>query len=245
MALIDHRGRLFGRLNLIDAFAVSFVLLLIPVVYSCVLLFRTPKPSLTTVTPSKAAEKKPIRLEIAGHDLTPFLKAKVGGLTYRVSIVSPEEGTIELPDGLPAGTYDVVLLDEVNPVATRTNALTVLAPAPPPPPVEAFLRVRFVVRPEVTLRIGDTDGDAVIESVDPHREPTTARQNIMTAGQAYDVEQRLDFVRVTLRLHVVSDGSLWYYGAQTVSEGALLTFSGSHGSMQGWIESFNVTKGVS
>ena len=42
MRLIDDRGRLFGRWNVIDAAALGLALLLIPVAYGASILFRTP-----------------------------------------------------------------------------------------------------------------------------------------------------------------------------------------------------------
>ena len=40
MSVIDEQGRLFGRVNLIDAFVVLFVLGLIPMAYGTALLFQ-------------------------------------------------------------------------------------------------------------------------------------------------------------------------------------------------------------
>ena len=56
MTVLDDRGRLFGRVNLVDALGLGFVILLIPIAYGTWLLFR-PKPvhitSVTRVTLSK------------------------------------------------------------------------------------------------------------------------------------------------------------------------------------------------
>ncbi len=52
MSLVDDRGRVFGRYNLVDV-AVAFVLLgLIPLGYGAYALFRTPLPKLTVVEPA-------------------------------------------------------------------------------------------------------------------------------------------------------------------------------------------------
>ena len=44
MALIDEQGRLFGKVNLIDALVALVALLLIPLAYGAFLLFRAPVP---------------------------------------------------------------------------------------------------------------------------------------------------------------------------------------------------------
>jgi hypothetical protein len=43
VTVLDDRGRLFGRVNLVDALVVGFIVLLIPVAYGTWLLFR-PSP---------------------------------------------------------------------------------------------------------------------------------------------------------------------------------------------------------
>ena len=52
MPLIDERGRVFGRWNLIDALVVIGVILLLPVGYGAYRLFRTPTPDIATVEQS-------------------------------------------------------------------------------------------------------------------------------------------------------------------------------------------------
>ena len=47
MALIDERGRLFGRINLIDLAVIVFVAVLIPLGYGAYLVFRAPAPHIT------------------------------------------------------------------------------------------------------------------------------------------------------------------------------------------------------
>ena len=45
-ALVDGEGRLFGRINLVDAVCVLFLIGLVPVAYGSLLLFRPALPSL-------------------------------------------------------------------------------------------------------------------------------------------------------------------------------------------------------
>jgi hypothetical protein len=52
MPLIDDRGRVFGKINLIDLALLVFALLLVPLGYGAYLLFRTPPPQLLGVSPN-------------------------------------------------------------------------------------------------------------------------------------------------------------------------------------------------
>jgi hypothetical protein len=53
MPLVDERGRLFGRINLIDAGVGVLILLLIPLGYAAYRLSRTPIPSITVALPGR------------------------------------------------------------------------------------------------------------------------------------------------------------------------------------------------
>ena len=60
MPVIDERGRVFGRLNLVDAAIVVLVLVLVPAAYGAYVLFKEPAPKLTpawkpTPLPEKSA----------------------------------------------------------------------------------------------------------------------------------------------------------------------------------------------
>ena len=46
MPIVDERGRVAGRINLIDAVAAVVIVVLVPVAYGAYLLFRTPQPKL-------------------------------------------------------------------------------------------------------------------------------------------------------------------------------------------------------
>ena len=74
MTLIDDRGRIGGRLNVIDAAAAIVLLLLVPLAFAAYLLFRTPTPSLARVVPATLLEGPDQRLEIDGENLRPFMR---------------------------------------------------------------------------------------------------------------------------------------------------------------------------
>ena len=55
MALVDEQGRLFGRVNLLDAILAVCILGLVPLAYGAYVLFRTPEPRLTAVDPPRSS----------------------------------------------------------------------------------------------------------------------------------------------------------------------------------------------
>jgi hypothetical protein len=129
MSLIDDRGRLFGRINLIDAFVAVALLGLIPLAYGAFVLFRVPVPKITAISPAQVAERQEATLQITGEDLRPFLDVRFGTFASKGFLVqSPTRAEVKLPD-LPAGTYDLTLLDQGQVLTVKPGALTVGAPA--------------------------------------------------------------------------------------------------------------------
>ena len=66
--MIDERGRLFGRLNIVDAAIGALVLLLLPAAYGAYVLFRAPVPKLTAVNPPTLKQGPNLQVEIRGGD---------------------------------------------------------------------------------------------------------------------------------------------------------------------------------
>jgi hypothetical protein len=132
MSLIDERGRLFGKVNLIDAIVGVVALGLIPLAYGAFLLFRVPAPTITTIAPAQVVAHQGGTVQITGTDLRPFLTARLG--TFPVTgflIQSPTLAEIKLPD-LPPGSYDLTLADQGQELAVKPGALTVVAPPSAP-----------------------------------------------------------------------------------------------------------------
>jgi hypothetical protein len=130
MTVIDERGRVFGRINLIDAGAALLLFVLIPVAYSAYLLFRTPPPKLTSIAPNKVYWGPNQRVQIQGLNLRPFMRVSFGanqGVTF--SINSTTSAQVEVPE-LPPGVYDVVLYDYRQEVDRLPKALTILSLSP-------------------------------------------------------------------------------------------------------------------
>jgi len=84
--VVDADGRLFGRVNLVDAVALLFVLGLVPVAYASLLMFRPARPTVKSVEPSEVnKEERRIanglvirrKLKVRGDNLTPMLRASI------------------------------------------------------------------------------------------------------------------------------------------------------------------------
>lgn len=126
MAIIDDRGRLFGRLNIIDALIGLLVLGLIPLAYGAYLLFRQPEPALAGVEPARVTLAATSRVIVTGSNLRPYLRVSFNdtqGTTF--GFISPERAEVRLPADLPTGVYDVVLYDAARVVDRLPQALTV------------------------------------------------------------------------------------------------------------------------
>lgn len=129
MPLIDDRGRLFGRINLIDAAVLLAVGVLIPLMYGAYLLFQPDPPRLLGVTPAQI-EPGTLRVEVKGEHFRPALRVRVGTFATRFLMADPETGIVELPPQLEPGSYDLFLLDEAEVIQRLPGALSVVAPPP-------------------------------------------------------------------------------------------------------------------
>lgn len=135
MAIIDERGRVFGRINLIDAGVVLAVVVLMPLAYAAYTLLRPLPVRISRLEPAQVIQGRTARVTLSGENLRPYLRAQVGGQQpNRFLIESPTQGEMVLPDLAP-GTYDVMLYDEAELVAKRPGALVVVPPPPLPPAI--------------------------------------------------------------------------------------------------------------
>src|SRR4051794_33292264 len=132
MPIVDERGRVGGRLNLVDAAAVLVVVLLIPAAYLAYLLFRAPQARLLKVEPSSIVQGANTRLLIWGENLRPFMRVSMNDIQARDFLIGSTKGAeANLPD-LPPGTYDVVLYDYAQEVSRLAKAVTVVPATPTP-----------------------------------------------------------------------------------------------------------------
>src|SRR4051812_44313456 len=114
MPVIDERGRLFGRINLIDALVIAAGGVLLPGPDGAYVLFRTPSPTITSVEPSTLTQAPVLSIVVHGTNMRPYLRARVGTTFTPFLIEAPGVAEVKLPANLPPGTYDLVLFDEAQ-----------------------------------------------------------------------------------------------------------------------------------
>lgn len=147
MPLIDDRGRLFGRINLIDGLVAIVILGLIPLAYGAMALFRVPTPTIAAITPTQIPAGEVGTLQLTGADLRPFMLARFNEVPAAAFLIqSPTRAEVKVP-ALPAGTYDLVLSDEAKDLVRLPGALTVAAPAMPSVVVDLQVTGEFLVGP--------------------------------------------------------------------------------------------------
>ena len=134
MPIIDDQGRIFGRLNLVDAAVGVLLLVLLPAAYGSYLLFRAPTPRLTSVIPSSLRAGPGAQVEVRGENFRPYMRVSFNDVQGRSFLFySPASAFVQLPD-LPTGTYDVVLYDYMQEVSRLPAAFT-SEPKPAPPKI--------------------------------------------------------------------------------------------------------------
>jgi IPT/TIG domain-containing protein len=123
--LVDDRGRIAGRFNLVDIAAAVLLFLIVPLAVGAYLLFRTPPPTLDNVTPKMLVEGPGQRLEIDGTNLRPFLRVSFNSTPAASFLLgSTTYALVDVPELAP-GVYDVVLFDYAREVARLPKAVTI------------------------------------------------------------------------------------------------------------------------
>jgi hypothetical protein len=263
--LVDSQGRLFGRLNVIDAFVLAFVLLLVPVGYAAYAVFRLPAPSIESVTPTEFVESPRPRVRITGRNLMPYLSAYISPagqplpryLDNRAQteatflIESPLSAVLDLPPLTP-GVYDLYLFNQANQLVKVANAFTVESSAARKAQAEALrdktvaeLRVRVLVEPELAVR--PKAGD-----VDTHGSPTNTGEPDATLlgvdrGRLRSAADGSEKVPLVLHLRVpVSRGAdgLWSYKGHRARVGETMAFGTRDYYALGMIIDATIPEGV-
>lgn len=134
MSYVDERGRLFGRINLVDASVAAVILLLIPLAYATFLLFKPAAPRITGVAPSSiskeeqrisAGGKLVAKFKIKGEGFTPLLRARIGDTDALGLVFETPNSADVLVGPVSPGAHDLVLLDGVQEVARARGAITI------------------------------------------------------------------------------------------------------------------------
>src|SRR5262249_1315108 len=132
MSIVDERGRVLGRVNLVDATALLIVAILIPAAYLAYLLFRAPQARLLKVEPSSIIQGTNVRLLLWGENLRPFMRVSMNDVQARDFMIGSTKGAeANLPE-LEPGTYDVVLHDSAQELTRLPKAVTVVPATPTP-----------------------------------------------------------------------------------------------------------------
>lgn len=136
MSVIDQDGRLFGRVNLVDAAILIVILLLIPVGYATFLLFRPERPAIESVTRVEIGNEErrvssgtilTAKLKVTGTGFNPLLRARIGSIDA-VGLVFENPNSVDVIVGVvPPGKHDLVLYDGVQEVARARDAVEVQA----------------------------------------------------------------------------------------------------------------------
>ena len=134
--IIDSRGRVFGRINIVDALVVLFVFALLPVAYATYLLFRPATPTITSVERVEISREERrvaggnvilAKLKVKGSGFSPMLRASVGSVPALGFVFENPNSADVIVGEMPPGSFDVVLLDGVHEVARAANAFVVEA----------------------------------------------------------------------------------------------------------------------
>lgn len=135
MALIDSRGGLFGRVNLIDAVAAVALAMSVTAGVLAYRVVRIHEPVITAVSPPMPAASDTMRVGLTGRHFRPFLKAFVvarGSESSAIARAQPVQFWIGTPTAvelrltaLEPGSYDVQLYDGQRLVARRESAFTI------------------------------------------------------------------------------------------------------------------------
>lgn len=132
MSMIDENGRVFGRINLVDAGILFFILLLLPIGYATFLLFKPERPSIESVTLVDLGNEErrvssgtilTAKLKVKGSGFNPLMRARIDSIDA-VGMVYENPNSVDVIVGVvPPGKHDLVLYDGVQEVARARGAV--------------------------------------------------------------------------------------------------------------------------
>jgi hypothetical protein len=237
MAVIDREGRLFGRINLIDAMVGVAIAGLVPLGFGAYLLFRTPRPSIASVEPARIDPDRPVTLRVSGSDLRPYLRARLGTIDASAFLIeSPSAADVKFPALVP-GRYDFILLDEGRELARKPGAVTVngRVDAGRPRAAVGRLQVRFAAWPGVFEHVKVADVDVSATSDSGEGATLTAVGSMRREdGRIFGIPQELAVFEATVRLPLQMSAG-WQYAGRPVRIGAPFSFDTGTYHLDGWV----------
>ena len=237
MPVIDANGRLFGRINVIDAVALAAVIVAAPAMALGYRALKHQPVEISDVRPSTLTAGQPMRVRLTGRELRPFLQAYAGRtgqpftlqevdrLSQRASflLASPTSVELVLPE-LQPGTYDLRLYDQGHEVASRTAAITVREPEHPKGLRE--VTVRFYPLPETVplIHVGDRDlpGGATVAAARTTGERAEIMEMRLTQDDSVWSGQKMtgQLVELTLQVPQIEvEADRWLYGDRMIRAG--------------------------
>lgn len=131
MAMVNERGELFGRWNIVDALIALLMLVLVPLSYGAYQLFKAPLPTLQRVEPAAVTYGPNMRFKVRGENLRPYLRVSLNNHQGKTFLFGDStEADVELLD-VPPGVYDVVLYDQAQERSRLPKAFTIAPSALP------------------------------------------------------------------------------------------------------------------
>lgn len=270
MALIDDKGRVLGRVNLIDAALLVFVLALIPIGVVASRVFRERVPRIDAVLPASQPAGPGRRIRLKGADFRPYLRLFVSPAGEPFSLQdrteahtegvflleSPTDVEVQLPP-LPAGSYDIHLFDESREILARPSAITL------EPPSVMMLRasVRFIALADVAalLKTGDNDlsdvasaasvtspARAVIETVAPSAAAISAVDGLPAkGGRTISVASPARAVDARVAIPAAKNSlGIWTYRDQPIRPGDVFSFETASYSVRGVVTAVSMGDGA-
>jgi len=223
MPLLDEDGRLFGRFNAFDMLVVAALAALLPLGYAAWVLFRTPLPVITHISPAVVRPHQAGQhVQIDGEHLRPYLRADVGNVPAEYLFATPDRAFVELPP-LEPGKYDLVFI-ESRVIARVPNAITVADPT------YVEIVVRFATRPEIVKAIEQARQQPIPKTMRPETpKPELISYDVtdeLVGTTKSDLEEgRLIVIRARVRVPAVKTGEEWVYERQPLKAGANFTLA--------------------
>lgn len=235
MTLVDDRGRILGRYNLVDL-VLAFVLLgLIPLGYGAYALFRTPTPRLVSVAPAERQFDSEFRVTVRGENLRPYMRVSLNDMQGRVFLFQSATSAEVVFGDIPAGTYDVVLYDNAQERDRLPKAFTLTPSALPPAQLDVAGFLTGLTTEDVKqIEVGTNF--SVAATVRALGKPATDLAQVMAGAKPVEIDipqtQRLPaLLRVNCDVISGAGGFGACVAGQVLGPGVYLKLPGSKGQV--------------
>jgi hypothetical protein len=152
MTLVDDRGRLFGRWNVVDALVGVTLLALIPLLYAGYVLFRPQAASLVSIEPARIQAPGGIDVTVRGNNLRPYMRVSFDGHQGKTFMFQDATRALVHASELPPGVYDVILYDNAQERSRIPKGFEVVAAPRPQTEVDvvgAFTAITEPMRAQI------------------------------------------------------------------------------------------------